>query len=198
MPDPYGRYANLMARHPHLKSTVVNTPNIRDQNGAMILPSDYSQKLGNQTPVFVTVKLRLWVLSLSYYAFFLFQLLKIHARWEIPPQSEEKRATSGFKTRDGEENGSRIYQILLHDMCLLPSNNPAKNRVSHKVTNENASIKGPNPQAGVNVTVDKGKKRDRESESDEGRTESPKVPRPISLTPYDSDPDIEMTDDVSD
>ena len=77
-------------------------------------------------------------------------------------------------------------------------NNPAKNRVSHKVTNENASIKGPNPQAGVNVTVDKGKKRDRESESDEGRTESPKVPRPISLTPYDSDPDIEMTDDVSD
>ena len=64
MPDPYGRYANLMARHPHLKSTIINPPNIRDWNGALILPSDYSVKLGDQTPVFVTVKLRLWVFSL--------------------------------------------------------------------------------------------------------------------------------------
>ena len=59
MPDPYGRYANLMARLPHLKSTEVNAPNIRDQNGVLISPSEYSQKLGKQTPVFVTVKLRL-------------------------------------------------------------------------------------------------------------------------------------------
>jgi len=57
---------NLMAHHPHLKSTIVNPSNIRDQNGAIILPSDYSLKLGNQTPVFVTVKLRLWVLFSSY------------------------------------------------------------------------------------------------------------------------------------
>lgn len=61
MPDPYGRYANLMARHPHLKSTFVNTPNIRDRNGAIKFPSDHSTKLGDQKPVFIMVKLRLWV-----------------------------------------------------------------------------------------------------------------------------------------
>jgi hypothetical protein len=56
-------------------------------------------------------------------------LLKVDASWEISPQSEEKRAASGFKSRDGEENGSRIYQLLLHEMLLLPSNIPAYNRV---------------------------------------------------------------------
>ena len=59
MPDPHGRYANLITRHPHLKTTIVNPPHICDQNGVLILPSDYSNKLGNQTPVFVTVKMRL-------------------------------------------------------------------------------------------------------------------------------------------
>lgn len=59
MPDPYGRYANLMARHPHLKSTFVNTPNIRDRNGTIKFPSDHSTKLGDQKPVFIMVKLRL-------------------------------------------------------------------------------------------------------------------------------------------
>lgn len=84
-----------MARHwhSHLKSTTVNPSNIRDRNGAIILPCDYSLKLDNQAPVFVTVKLRLYVLSLSYF----FKLvLNLSARWEIP-QSEEKRAISGFK-----------------------------------------------------------------------------------------------------
>jgi hypothetical protein len=59
LPDPYGRYANLVARHSHLKTATVNSPNIRDRNGVIIHPSDYSMKLGYQTPVFVTVKLRL-------------------------------------------------------------------------------------------------------------------------------------------
>ncbi|KIM39064.1 hypothetical protein M413DRAFT_447420 [Hebeloma cylindrosporum] len=141
MPDPHGRYANLMARHPHLKSTTVNPPKIRDQNGALILPSDYSQKLGNQTPVFVTVKLRLW---------------------EIAPQSEEKRATSVFKSREGEENGSRIYQLVLHDMCLLPSNIPSHNIVPLKYRNATA-LENPNKEKagkGVDqVDIGKGKKR---------------------------------------
>jgi hypothetical protein len=29
--------------------------------------------------------------------------------------------------KQGEENGSRIYQLLLHEMCLMPSNIPAYN-----------------------------------------------------------------------
>ena len=59
MPDPHGHYANLMARHPHLKTTVVNSPNICDQNRVVIHPSDYSAKLQHKQAVFVTVKLRL-------------------------------------------------------------------------------------------------------------------------------------------
>ena len=66
MPDPYGRYANILGRHPHLKSTVINTPTIRDRNGALILPSDYSTKLPDQTVVFATVKLRLYILFLLF------------------------------------------------------------------------------------------------------------------------------------
>ncbi|KAF8815174.1 hypothetical protein BYT27DRAFT_7215835 [Phlegmacium glaucopus] len=114
MPDLYGRYTNLIAHHPHLKSMTVTPPNICDQNGAIVLPSDYLMKLGNQTPVFIMVKLRLW---------------------ESSPQSEEKRATSGFKSREGEENGSRMYQLVLHEMTLLPSNIPAYNLIPHKETN---------------------------------------------------------------
>ena len=101
---PYSRYANLMARHPRFKSTTVNPPNVRDRNGAIILPSDDSVKLGDQTPVFATVKLYLGVLSSTYFLL----LLKVSARWEISPQNEEKRASSGFKSLDGKENGSRI------------------------------------------------------------------------------------------
>ena len=159
MPDPYGRYANLMARHPHLKSTIVNPPNIRDQNGVIILPSDYSSKLGNQTPVFVTAKLRLWVVSSSY----LLLLLNLFGRWEISPQSEEKRTTSGYKSRVGEENGSRIYQLLLQEMLLLPSNIPANNRVPrNKVINHKAIFKDPSTIMGADALagdVGKGKKR---------------------------------------
>jgi hypothetical protein len=66
--------------------------------------------------------------------------LNVHTRWEISPQSEERRASSGFKIRPGEENGSRIYQLLLHEMSLLPSDIPAKNRVPRsKVFKDGAS-----------------------------------------------------------
>lgn len=65
MPDPHGQYSNLLARHPHLKTTVAIPPDVRDENGTLILPSDYSDKLGKKTPVFVTVKLRLLVVYSS-------------------------------------------------------------------------------------------------------------------------------------
>lgn len=69
MPNAYGHYANLVARHPHLKSLQplnVSPPDIRDRNGSIIPPwVDYSLKHANQMPVFVTVKLRLWFIFLS-------------------------------------------------------------------------------------------------------------------------------------
>ena len=195
MPDPYGRYANLMARHPHLKSTTVNPPNIRDRNGALILPSDYSLKLGNQTPVFVTVKLRLWVLSSLY----VLLLLKVPgpARWEISPQSEEKRATSGFKSRDGEENGSRIYQLLLHEMSLLPSNVPASNRIPSKIVNQDATIEDPNGTmpVGTEPGIDRGKGKKcvlASIDSDDGDVGMCKKIRQVV-----EDADIEIADQAS-
>jgi hypothetical protein len=51
--------------------------------------------------------------------------------WEISPQTGEKRAASNYKSRAGDENGSRIYQLVLKKMQLLPSNLPAHNVFEH-------------------------------------------------------------------
>lgn len=139
MPDPYGRYANLLGCHPHLKSTIVNTPTIYNQNGALILLSDFSTKLPNQTVVFATVKLRLYVLfSLLLPHNFLHVTLYLYFSWEIFPQSEEKKTASGFKFCPGKENGSHIYQLVLHEMSLLPNHTPTYNiTLPTDITNNN-------------------------------------------------------------
>lgn len=87
----------------------------------------------------------------------------ILSSWEIPPQSEEKRAASAFKLRQGEENGTRIYQLVLHNMILLPSNVPTQNVTS------TTPVQVPPPPTPINLTtiseerthhnVNKGKKR---------------------------------------
>jgi hypothetical protein len=66
--------------------------------------------------------------------------LKPFASWEIAPQSEERRATSGFRSRDGEENGSRVYQLVLHEMQLLPSNIPTRNIIPTKYDKPSAAV----------------------------------------------------------
>jgi hypothetical protein len=126
-------------------------------------------------------------------------LLKVPARWEISPQSEEKRVTLGFKSRNGKENGSCIYQLLLHNMCLLPSNIPANNCVPQQVINQNATFKDLNRIVGVDalagVDVGKGKKCVLASfDSDNGRVGMSKK---LHLVTYESDANIEMADDMS-
>ncbi|KAF8804660.1 hypothetical protein BYT27DRAFT_7213795 [Phlegmacium glaucopus] len=172
MPDLYGHYANLMARHPHLESMTVIPPNIHDQNGAIILPSDYLMKLGNQTPVFIMVKLRLW---------------------EISPQSEEKRATSGFKSREGEENGSRIYQLdlVLHEMTLLPSNIPAYNLIPPKETN--IEYPNGNEKMVAQASIDLGKVRKQVFGGFDADNRIVGNPKKICLVTEDSN--IKMTND---
>ena len=61
--------------------------------------------------------------------------------WEISPQTGEKRGTSNYRTRPGDENGSRIYQLVLKRMDLLPSNVPAKNIIGCSEA-EIANMKG--------------------------------------------------------
>ena len=56
--------------------------------------------------------------------------------WEISPQIGEKRATSNYRSRPGDENGSRIYQLVLKRMELLPSNVPSKNIIEYSANSK--------------------------------------------------------------
>ena len=99
-----------------------------------------------------------------------------------------------FKSRNGEENGSRIYQLQLHDMCLLPSNIPANNRIPRKLINQSDTFKDPNGIVGADalagVDVGKGKKHVLASfDSDDGKVGTSKK---LRLVPYESDADIEI------
>ena len=88
--------------------------------------------------------------------------------WEISPQTGEKRAASNYKSRPGDENGSRIYQLVLKRMELLPSNLPGNNIVE------------PSPS-------DKGKKRAAIDIADYGPSTPKKARREFA----------ELTDDIS-
>jgi len=105
MPDPNGRYAALCVQFPYLKTTKVAAPDVRDVNGRLIHPSEY-QTPHHLKPVFIEVYLRVW---------------------EISPRSADKRANSGSYTNN--VNGSRVYQLVLKRMELLPSNIPANNLI---------------------------------------------------------------------
>ena len=132
-------------------------------------------------------------------------LLKPGTRWEIPPQSEERRETSGFKARAGDQNGSRIYQLLLHEMLLLPSNIPVKNRATAKTFNTNNSFKDQtgNLEADTQDDVDepvagKGRKRALDSlDSDDEGVPADASKRPRLVLYESDDADIEMADGVA-
>lgn len=121
MPDPNGRYAALCTQFPYLKSTKVAIPDVRDMNGKLIHPSEYQTKLHahHLKPVFVEVYLRVYV---TFY--FLDSMSNCPYRWEISRRSG--RANAGSYN----DNGSRIYQLLLKRMELLPNNTPVKNIIN--------------------------------------------------------------------
>lgn len=112
------------------------------------------------------------------------------ASWEISPQSEEKRAASGFKLRQGEENGSRIYQLVLHEMSLLPSNIPAYNVLpcnnSKPNINENEQT-----ASGSNCDIDHFAKEKKQALPDLESTDNDKGQKKTRMAT--EHPDIEMT-----
>jgi hypothetical protein len=131
MPDPNaGQYAALWVRFPYLKGAKVAVPNDRDSasNGCVIHPSEYrtsSKSDHHLKPVFVE--------ALAYMRGELpfFQLIPcfmmfdgpISCQWEILP---DKHAASNYN-----ENGSRVYQLVIKRMDLLPSNVLAKNVIEY-------------------------------------------------------------------
>ena len=104
--------------------------------------------------------------------------------------------------RDGEENGSRIYQLVLHSMNLLPSNIPSCGVVPLKYRdsdNTGKDVRNPalddsnrdSEQLERDDTTDleKGKKRTSDA-SDNDNVDSTKRTR-MRMT---ADSDVEMSD----
>ena len=136
MPDPNGRYTALCTQFPYLKSTRVAIPDVRDMNGRKIHPSEYQTKLHahHLKPVFVEVYLRVWV------TFCLIEFVPdFPYSWEISPRSGDRRAN----TSSYNDNGNRIYQLVLKRMELLPSNVPTKNTInSDSEDSQTTDLKG--------------------------------------------------------
>jgi hypothetical protein len=99
LPDPERRYSNLGSEC--LKEVALAIPDIRDSNGTLIHPRDYPTQLVQGCKVAVEVILKLW---------------------NIPAADKSKPApaTKWWRYRDGEENGSRTYQLILKRMRVLP------------------------------------------------------------------------------
>lgn len=99
-------------------------------------------------------------------------------RGEIPPQSEEKKAASGFKLRKNEENGSRVYQLVLHEMALHPNNIPAYNTVpsNDSQTDTEISITAKNKKCSISEsntsgTCDDNQTKKKKNTSEDGNEE---------------------------
>ena len=115
--------------------------------------------------------------------------VKFSVQWKDPYYLVCAYATSGFKSRDGEENGSRIYQLVLHKTSLLPSNIPARNIVPLKYNKDAAALDDSNGDEGDDSgNLGKGKKRASDT-PDTGNADRAKRVR-VGVT----DGDVEMVD----
>ncbi|KIK80933.1 hypothetical protein PAXRUDRAFT_763809 [Paxillus rubicundulus Ve08.2h10] len=92
--DPQGRYARLLNSHPTLHDTSVITPNVQDGKGVLIPPGEYASKLHDGDIVKVEIILKLWNI---------------------------KANKSGNNSFTHDANGSRVYQLVLKNMTLLPA-----------------------------------------------------------------------------
>ena len=101
--------------------------------------------------------------------------------WEISPQTGEKRGTSNYRICPGDENGSRIYQLVLKRMDLLPSNVPAKNIIGCSEA-EIANMKG-KKRASASARVSTG--------SMSSRSQKKVGVRNLNQIPQDSDVNME-------
>ena len=113
-------------------------------------------------------------------------------RWEISPQTKERRATSAFKMRQGEENSSQIYQLALHKMTILPSNIPAFNSTETVIDSDvdkDVDIKN---LTDTLTPPDKGKKRALSDSESNGSDNEPKKIRPFAEISEDQS-DVDMS-----
>ncbi|KAG1880594.1 hypothetical protein C8R48DRAFT_767366 [Suillus tomentosus] len=62
MPDPHGHYSTVMSLF-NLEEIPVVVPDVRDAEGVLIHPADYSKKLTTGLPVAVEVMMRLWTFA---------------------------------------------------------------------------------------------------------------------------------------
>jgi len=90
-------------------------PDIRDGHGVLIHPKDYAEKLAHGCKVAVEVNVKLW---------------------NILPHDKSKVAMSSrwWRPRDGEENGSRTYQLILKKLQILPLADVTKNIFSTAIS----------------------------------------------------------------
>ena len=58
MPDPQGIYKTTLG-HADLSKSWLDIPNVRDSNGALIMPEEYDDKLTADTIVMVNVYMKL-------------------------------------------------------------------------------------------------------------------------------------------
>lgn len=98
---------NLRQRHSKVYETsyldvLVSVPNVRDGDGRLIMPHEYQSKLKDRSVVMVNAFLKLYV--------FIYLLKKFFndINYEC------------IKCRTVEDNGNRIYHVVLNSMQRLP------------------------------------------------------------------------------
>ena len=113
MPDPEDIYSSALGASDTSQS-FVHIPNVQDGDGNIILPQDYDLKLRDNAIVMMNVYLKLYVFYLIFPI-----IIKIisPSRWLLRPNN---RTNSSYARKDGDENGTRIYQMILNSMQLLP------------------------------------------------------------------------------
>ncbi|KAG2099001.1 uncharacterized protein F5147DRAFT_777523 [Suillus discolor] len=62
LPDPHGHYHTMMDLF-HLENVPVVVPNVRDANGALIHPADYSKIFTSAMPVVAEIVMRMWMFA---------------------------------------------------------------------------------------------------------------------------------------
>ncbi|KAG1769754.1 hypothetical protein EDD22DRAFT_948726 [Suillus occidentalis] len=125
--DSKGHYSALLNTY-DLHGTRVESPDIRDEHGVRIHVSDYKKKLTDGAIVELEVILKLWT---------------------IKPRTNNNNASN---PRDA--NGSRVYQIMLQHMQLLPCekymqaafvNSIKDGKGKRKATDEESEAMGQSP-----------------------------------------------------
>ena len=152
MPDPLDIYSSTLGASDTSQS-FVHIPNVKDGDGNIILPQDYDLKLPDNAIVMMNVYLKLYVFYLILHKRIFFN--SCPQRWLLRPNNHNN---SSYARKDGDENGTRIYQMMLNSMQLLPFtdgyhiNDPSSTGEKRKASNE-AVAKSDSPKKKITKTT---------------------------------------------